>query len=162
MMSPETSAPMEWRDDKAPTSHAARYTAAGLLALAAMLFLGGGTALHAVVSEATDHTTALGVDLDRVDDSLSALGDGVDEQVADAVDSARAATAAAEAALADVDDTLVDQARTALALSDAQVALDAASAQVRHVRERVDGTVGDALASLQQHLDALRQSPGEV
>jgi len=159
--SPLTSGPASWREDAATTSLAARYAAAGLLAVAALLFLGGGhEALASALSSARTQTAALDVDLARVDGAIDNLRGTLANEVADAVESARAATLSAEEALAgaaeDVTDA-TDEARAAVALSDAQVAHEAAAAQVRHVRGKVGGgTVGDSLTELLAHLDALR------
>ncbi|WP_148284349.1 hypothetical protein [Luteimicrobium xylanilyticum] len=161
MTSPLTSGPMSWREDTATTSLAARYAAAGLLAVAALLFLGGGhEALTTALHDARTQTAALDVDLARVDGELDALSGTLATEVTDAVESARAATAAAEEALAGAAQEVVDatdEARAAVALSDAQIALEAAAAQVRHVRGKLsDGTVGESLTELLTHLDALR------
>jgi hypothetical protein len=159
--SPLTSGQASWRDDAATTSLAARYAAAGLLAVAALLFLGGGQeALATALNDARTHTAALDLDLARVDGQIDRLSGTLANEVTDAVESARAATQSAEEALADAAQDVVDptdEARAALALSDAQVALEAAAAQVRHVQGKVgSGAVGESLNELLAHLDALR------
>ncbi|MGC5165223.1 hypothetical protein [Luteimicrobium sp. DT211] len=165
MTSPLTSGPTSWRGDPATTSLAARYAAAGLLTVAAILFLGGShDALASALHDARTQTAALDLDLARVDGEIDALSATLANEVTDAVESARAATLSAEEALAgaaeDVTDA-TDEARTALALSDAQVALEAAAAQVRHVRGQVgSGAVGESLTELLAHLDALRLGEG--
>lgn len=148
-----------------PTSAVARAATAGLLAIAALLFPGSHGALTSAVSDARNVTAALVADLDVLGDRLGALPSRLESEVADAIDSARAATDAARSALAGVPDSedpdpvdAVQEGRAVLALSDAQVAVEAAAAQVRHVREIVGDTptISDALGSLQDHLDALR------
>lgn len=149
----------------APTSAVARAATAGLLTIAALLFIGGGhDALASAVSDARGVTAALDADLAVLGGGFAALPSVLESEVADAVDSARAATDAAQSALAgaargaDAPADAVEEGRAVLALSDAQVALEAAAAQVRHVRSQVGDTptVSEALTSLQTHLDALR------
>jgi hypothetical protein len=159
-----TIARASWRSDATTTSLAACCAAAGLLAVAALVFLGsGGEALTSAVHGARTYTAALDSDLQRVDDQIDGLQDAVAAEVADAVDSARAATQAAQSALEAATAAESDEARAAVELSDAQVALEAAAAQVRHVQGRVaDDGAASSLTELLTHLDALRLGPDDA
>jgi hypothetical protein len=158
---------MSWRDEATTTSIAARYAAVGLLAVSALLVpRGTHPSLASTVHVARTYTTALDGDLARVDGEIGqigGLGMSLASEVADAVESARAATRSAQAALEAVTSEPDNEVRAALDLSDAQVAVDAAAAQVRHVRARVvAGPVADSLGALLAHLDALRQAPTDT
>jgi hypothetical protein len=148
----------------------ARVAAAGLLALAGMLPL-GATASAAetaqLVAAVQPHVVAaqaraqvIEQDLDDAERLLCALPKDLRDAVRDAVSSVRAATAEARTALSRATDEVeAADGRAAAALFDAQVALDAAAAQLRFVSDQVAGVDADvvsALARLQEHVDGLR------
>lgn len=124
-----------------------------------MIPLGAGTApeVRQLIRTAQSQTESIGSDLGEVDTRLASLPEPLRVEVRNALDSARAATDEARVALyeASTDDTGV----SVVALADAQVALDAAFAQVRYVTGLVEAAgsdVTDPLLRLQDNLGALR------
>jgi ABC-type transporter Mla subunit MlaD len=139
--------------------------AASLLALAMMLpFAARSTAseveVEQLIAEAQVQTRTIDDDLERVTLHLAALHPALRGSVLDAVDSVEAATEEARAALARAADAdAAADGTAATALGDAQVALDAASAQLRYVTDLAhdrDSDVAGALERLQTHIDELR------
>ena len=113
-----------------------------------------------LIADAQVQTETIGNDLDRVHAQLPALHPVLRNDVLDAVESVEAATDEARSALerATDDDEAADG-RAAVALADAQVALDAASAQLRYVTDLAHDAgegVAVALERLQAHIDTLR------
>ncbi|MBD7982847.1 hypothetical protein [Oerskovia merdavium] len=150
MTSPKTSGP------------AARLAAASFLALAMMLPL-SATASAAEVSRLIEDTQcqvdSIGEDLEKASTQLSTLPAGLRLEVEDAVANAQAATDEANAALAQAATDEFGDGRAVLALTDAQVALDAASAQVRYVADKTvaqGADVGSTLRDVQNTIDHLR------
>ncbi|KRC32896.1 hypothetical protein ACWFNS_14450 [Oerskovia enterophila] len=150
MTSPKTSGP------------AARLAAASFLALAMMLPL-SATASAAEVSRLIEDTQcqvdSIGEDLEKASTQLSTLPSGLRLEVEDAVANAQAATDEANAALAQAATDEFGDGRAVLALTDAQVALDAASAQVRYVADKTvaqGADVGSTLRDVQNTIDHLR------
>ncbi|QJW35362.1 hypothetical protein [Cellulosimicrobium protaetiae] len=145
------------------TRTSARFAAASLLALAMMLPLGTtatAAEVQQLIADAQVQTETIGDDLDRVHDQLPALPPVLRNDVLDAVESVQAATDEARSALdrATDGDEAADG-RAAVALADAQVALDAASAHLRHVTDLAHDAgegVAVALERLQAHIDVLR------
>ncbi|GII98962.1 hypothetical protein CLV28_2745 [Sediminihabitans luteus] len=157
------------------TNPAARFAAAGILALATMLpFVGAPTAaassVQQVIAAARTHTDAITLSLAQVDDDVRRLLGTLQAEVGDAVASARAATEQAVSALAAADDaarspesgttSITDpELRASVELADAQVALDAASAQLRYVTSALDESgvgVPSSLVALGERIDTLR------
>lgn len=144
------------------TSMAARAAVVGLLTLSTLLVPRGSvtSALDGLLAGTRVFASAVEDDLDRVQGELAARSpasadEDVEAEVADAVASARAAATAASAALDEIADDAAPFA--AVALADAQVALEAAAAQVDHVRRIVDDpAVAATLAGVRAHLDTLR------
>ena len=150
MTSPKTSGP------------AARLAAASFLALAMMLPL-SATASAAEVTQFLEDTQcqvdSIGEDLEKACTQLSTLPSGLRLEVEDAVANAQAATDEANAALAQAATDEFGDGRAVLALTDAQVALDAASAQVRYVADKTvaqGADVGSTLRDVQNTIDHLR------
>jgi len=150
MTSPKTSGP------------AARLAAASFLALAMMLPL-SATASAAEVTQFLEDTQcqvdSIGEDLEKAATQLSSLPTGLRSEVEDAVGNAQAATDEANAALAQAASDEYGDGRAALALTDAQVALDAASAQLRYVADKTvaqGADVGSTLRDVQNTIDHLR------
>lgn len=150
MTSPKTSGP------------AARLAAASFLALAMMLPL-SATASAAEVTQFLEDTQcqvdSIGEDLEKAATQLSTLPAGLRIEVEDAVGNAQAATDEANAALAQAASDEYGDGRAALALTDAQVALDAASAQLRYVADKTvaqGADVGSTLRDVQNTIDHLR------
>ncbi|GAA3228676.1 hypothetical protein ACFP63_01580 [Oerskovia jenensis] len=150
MTSPKTSGP------------AARLAAASFLALAMMLPL-SATASAAEVTQFLEDTQcqvdSIGEDLEKAATQLSSLPAGLRSEVEDAVGNAQAATDEANAALAQAASDEYGDGRAALALTDAQVALDAASAQLRYVADKTvaqGADVGSTLRDVQNTIDHLR------
>ncbi|WP_265522282.1 hypothetical protein [Oerskovia flava] len=144
------------------TSGTARFAAAGLLALGMMLPLSAtATAtpeVRQLLADAQVQTETINTDLDRVEHQLPEIPALLRHDITDAVESVHAATDEARAALDEAADPLSDG-RAAVALADAQVALDAASAQLRYVTDLAAGHGEDVTASLlrlQAHIDELR------
>lgn len=137
----------------------ARFAAVSLFTLSMMIPLGACSSpeVEQFIADARSQTETIGNDLGEVTTQLPELPDGLRNEVTDAVDSARAATDEARAALAEASAT--PDGNAALALADAQVALDAASAQVRYVADLAEAAgsdVTDSLRQLQEHLNELR------
>ena len=145
------------------TRTSARFAAASLLALSMMLPMcstASAAEVQQLIADAQVQTETIGNDLDRVHAQLPALHPVLRNDVLDAVESVEAATDEARSALdrATDGDEAADG-RAAVALADAQVALDAAAAQLRHVTALAhDAGAGVAvtLERLQAHIDALR------
>lgn len=136
-----------------------RIATAGLLTLSMMIPLGAGTSVEVrqLIRAARSETENIGTDLGEVDVRLVSLPDDLRTEVSNALDSARAATAEARAALVQASEG--DTGMSVFALADAQVALDAAFAQVRYVTDLAEASgsdVTDPLHRLQDHLSALR------
>ena len=119
------------------------------------------TATAAEVSRLIEDTQCqvdlIGEDLEKAATQLASLPAGLRAEVEDAVGNAQAATDEANAALAQAAADEYGDGRAAVALTDAQVALDAASAQVRHVADKTQGAdVGPTLRHVQDTIDRLR------
>ncbi|MHA7134381.1 hypothetical protein [Oerskovia turbata] len=144
------------------SGQAARLAAASFLALAMMLPL-STTASAAEVTRLIEDTRcqvdAVGEDLEKASTQLSSLPEALRAEVRDAVGNAQAATDEANAALAQAAVDEYGDGRAVVALTDAQVALDAASAQLRHVADLTlaqGADVGSTLRDAQNTLDRLR------
>ncbi|MCB7135964.1 hypothetical protein [Cellulosimicrobium marinum] len=141
----------------------ARFAAASLLALGMMLPLGpSATAadVEDLIADAQVQTETIGDDLERVTSQLPVLSPALRNDVLDATESVQAATDEARAALARARDAdAAADGRAGIALADAQVALDAAAAQLRYVtglaHDAGEG-VAVALERLRAHIDELR------
>ena len=123
------------------TRTSARFAAASLLALAMMLPMcstASAAEVQQLIADAQVQTETIGDDLDRVHAQLPALHPVLRNDVLDAVESVQAATDEARSALdrATDGDEAADG-RAAVALADAQVALDAASARGPRARRLV-------------------------
>lgn len=121
------------------------------------------TATAAEVSRLIEDTQCqvdlIGEDLEKAATQLASLPAGLRAEVEDAVGNAQAATDEANAALAQAAADEYGDGRAAVALTDAQVALDAASAQVRHVADKTvaqGADVGPTLRHVQDTIDRLR------
>jgi len=145
------------------TSKTTRIAAASLLALT--LPLVQGTAAHAEVRPATIVPVRSQTEVVTRDITLAAvvslsLPATIRVQVDSAIMSAQAATSAAQSAITAVDTADAFSLWTAQAsLQDARTALDAASAELRHVTSTVAGVdpdVSAALGALQTDIDVLR------
>ena len=136
-----------------------RATTAGLLAVGFTASVSACAVpnLHRFLADARKQTMAISNDLERLLAHLDSLPASLRAEVTAVVDSAQAATDEARAALAAAGASPDD--RAVVELTDAQVALDAAFAQVHHVAQ-VAATRGDDVAAqlrkLQAHLDRLR------
>lgn len=128
-----------------------------------MLPLGATAAaadVQQLIADAQVQTETIGDDVERVESHLSVLHAVLRNDVSDAVESVVAATDEARAALeraADPEEAA--DGRATVALADAQVALDAAAAQLRHVTDLAHDAgegVAVALERLQVHVDELR------
>lgn len=153
-----------------------RLATAGLLALAAMLPVTAGPAaaqtgaVHQVIAAARLQTDAITAELRRAQGAAAGLPATLRTEVTDAVESASAAAEQARSALASASSastTTADQGsgpisdddRASVELADAQVALEAASAQLRFVTTLITENGDDVPASLQDlaaHVDELR------
>jgi len=113
-----------------------------------------------LIADAQVQTETIGDDVERVASHLPALHAVLRNDVADATESVQAATDDARTALARAQDAdFAADGRAAVALADAQVALDAASAQLRYVTDLAHDAgepVAGALERLQRHIDELR------
>ncbi|MEN5074834.1 hypothetical protein ABE437_13525 [Isoptericola cucumis] len=135
-----------------------RLAAASLLALAMMLGACSAPAdVERFIADAQGQAEAIEGDLHELEKQVSDLPATLATDVTNAVASATAATEEARAALVRASES-ADGA--VIALEDAQVALEAASAEVRHVTgEAADAgaaEVSGMLGSLQEQIDALR------
>ena len=145
------------------TRTSARFAAASLLALSMMLPMystASAAEVQQLIADAQVQTETIGNDLDRVHAQLPALHPVRARGAPAAAEAGAAGTGAARAALerATDDDEAADG-RAAVALADAQVALDAASAQLRYVTDLAHDAgegVAVALERLQAHIDTLR------
>ncbi|MEK8226609.1 hypothetical protein NKG05_11730 [Oerskovia sp. M15] len=150
MTSPKTSRP------------AARLAAASFLALAMMLPLSATASAAEVtqlIEDAQCQVDSIGEDLEKAATQLSSLPTGLRAEVEDAVGNAQAATDEANAALAQATADDYGDGRAVLALTDAQVALDAASAQLSYVADKTvaqGADVGSTLRDVQTTIDHLR------
>lgn len=145
------------------TSKTTRIAAASLLALT--LPLAQGTAAHAEVRTSTivpvrSQTEVVTRDITLAATRTSVLPTDLRVQVDSAILSAQAATSSAQSAIAEVDAADVYSLWSAqVSLQDARTALDAASAELRHVTSAVEGVDPDvtaALDALQTDIDVLR------
>ena len=145
------------------TSKTTRIAAASLLALT--LPLVQGTAAHAELRTSTIVPVRSQTEVVTRDITLAAvvslsLPATVRAQVDSAIMSAQAATTAAQSAITAVDTADAFSLWTAqTSLHDARTALDAASAELRHVTSAVEGVDPDvtaALDALQTDIDVLR------
>lgn len=121
------------------------------------------TASAAEVSRLLEDTQyqvdSIGEDLEKASTQLSSLPSGLRAEVEDAVGNAQAATDEANAALAQAAFDEYGDGRAVVALTDAQVALDAASAQLRYVADKTvaqGADVGSTLRDVQNTIDRLR------
>ena len=117
------------------------------------------TATAAEVSRLIEDTQCQVDLIEKAATQLSTLPAGLRSEVEDAVGNAQAATDEANAALAQAAADEYGDGRAAVALTDAQVALDAASAQVRHVADKTvaqGADVGPTLRHVQDTIDRLR------
>ena len=136
-----------------------RLAAVSLLAVAMML--GACSAppaeVEQYIADAQNQARAIEGDLQRLENQVASVPDGLQAAVTSAVASAQAATDEARGALARASDSRDGAVES---LNDAQVALEAASAEVRFVtaQAREDGIdeVADLLSRLQEQIDALR------
>lgn len=152
-----------------------RLAAAGLLALAAMLPSTAGTtmstapgAVHQVIAAARLQTDAITADLPRAQDAAATFTTALRAEVTDAVESASAAAEQARTAIASASSVtgttagagpVSDEDRATVELADAQIALEAASAQLRYVSNLITEGGTEVPASLQDlaaHIDGLR------
>lgn len=141
-----------------------RLAAASLLALAMMLGACSAPAdVEQFIADAQNQAEAIEDDLHELERQVSGVPDVLRHEVTDAVASAQAATDEARGALARASAS-ADGA--VVALEDAQVALEAASAEVRHVTgEAADAgatEVARLLESLQDQIDTLRGETGRA
>ncbi len=135
----------------------ARLAASSLLALAMMLgACAAPTELQQYIADAQVKAQAVEDDLHRLEAQVAALPPALRTAVIAAVASAEAATEEARSALVQAsrsDDAAV------VALADAQVALDAASAELRYVvgeAEAAGAEVTEGLERLTEQIDDLR------
>lgn len=136
----------------------ARFAAAGLLALAMVLGGCGATGeVQELVADARTQAEAVEGEIKSLGDQVPTLPEDVRAEVENAVASAGAATVEARDA---IDKAAVDDDAAKTALADAEVALDAASAELRHVADRAaeagSSTVSASLQELREQIDALR------
>jgi DnaJ-domain-containing protein 1 len=135
-----------------------RLAAASLLALAMMLGACSAPAdVEQFIADAQNQAAAIDDDLQRIEEQVTGIPADLRDDVTNAMASAQAATDEARDALAQAQES---EDGAVVALEDAQVALEAASAEVRHVTDeaRKNGadTVADLLSTLQEQIDALR------
>ncbi|MCK9794341.1 hypothetical protein M1843_11350 [Isoptericola sp. 4D.3] len=135
-----------------------RLAAASLLALAMMLGACSAPAdVEQFIADAQNQAAAIDDDLQRIEEQVTGIPVDLRDDVTNAMASAQAATDEARDALAQAQES---EDGAVVALEDAQVALEAASAEVRHVTDeaRKNGadTVADLLSTLQEQIDALR------
>ncbi|GAB3089352.1 hypothetical protein [Isoptericola nanjingensis] len=135
-----------------------RLAAASLLALAMMLGACSAPAdVEQFIADAQSQAEAIDSDLQRIEEQVTGIPDELRTDVTNAMASAQAATDEAREALARAEKS---QDGAVVALEDAQVALEAASAEVKHVtdeaRENGSDKVADLLSTLQEQIDALR------
>ncbi|SDR98672.1 hypothetical protein SAMN04489860_0541 [Paraoerskovia marina] len=151
-----------------------RLATAGLFALAAMLPFSASpaaatpAAVHQVIAAARLQTDAITAELGRAQHDAAALTTVLRAEVTEAVESASAAAEQARAALAAASSAtssdvgagaISDEDRASVELADAQVALEAASAHLRHVTSLITDSGSSVPASLQDlaaHVDELR------
>ena len=145
------------------TRTSARFAAASLLALSMMLPMcstASAAEVQQLIADAQVQTETIGNDLDRVHAQLPALHPVLRNDVLAPRAAAAPATTARRAARQRApDDAEAADGRAAVALADAQVALDAASAQLRYVTDLAHDAgegVAVALERLQAHIDTLR------
>ncbi len=109
------------------------------------------------IADARSQAGVIGDDIGRLDTRLAALPPTLRAEVRSAVESAKAATDQATAALDAAASNTPERASATLA--DAQVALDAAVAQVRFVTDlaaNADSEITGFLRGLQDHLNDMR------
>lgn len=153
------------------TSKTTRLATASLLALALPLATGSVAFADTIQRQATlvqvrTQTDVVSRDITLAVTHTSILPDALRAQTRSAIASAQAATSTARRALHAVDTadsfTLWSVEEN---LNDARTALDAASAELRHVTARVTGIdagVSAALSALQQDLDILRGTTADA
>lgn len=152
-MSAMTSATTSIGRGRAP----ARLAASSLLALAMMLgACAAPTELEQYIADAQVKAQAVEDDLQRLESQVAALPPALRTAVTAAVASAEAATEEARSALLRASRS---EDAAVVALADAQVALDAASAELRYVvgeAEAAGAEVTEGLERLTEQIDDLR------
>ncbi|WP_148061608.1 hypothetical protein [Cellulomonas sp. PhB143] len=169
MTSTSTSRGTGPRAERASGSRATtRFAAAGLFAIASMIPFAGTSAattgsVHQVIAAARSQTDAISANLAAARTDARSLGGTLRAMVSSAVESAAAASEQAGTALTSASDAARSTedllGRATVEIADAQVALEAAWAELHHATDQVAGSgtpVPGSLTELSDHLDALR------